>query len=237
MPTKVKEKINYDKNIKGPNDNVNMFVLICIIGVTLGIFLEIISIYNKYRNEDGKNKYWTYFHGNKVDDKNGVLKHVHLVLERVGFEKSSNETDWNLLWAHDFPFTALYPSMKNLKPHQRVNHIPGIGFITNKVNLATTDSKYIPKAFELPKSREDFLQYASKNKNAMFLEKHNQHRGVYLKNVSEIDFSGERFVQEFVPKPFLVDGHKYDIGVYVVVTSVSPLRLYWYKGDVLFRYI
>ncbi|KPI90922.1 Tubulin polyglutamylase ttll6 [Papilio xuthus] len=118
-----------------------------------------------------------------------------------------------------------------------VNHFPGTGFITNKVDLATSNSKYIPKAFKLPANKKEFLQYASKNKDALFLEKHNQHRGVFLKNVSEIDLSsGESFVQEYVQKPFLVDGHKFDIGVYVVLTSVNPLRVYYYKGDVLFRY-
>lgn len=142
-----------------------------------------------------------------------------------------------MLWSHDYPFRALYPNLHRLKQSQRVNHFPGTGFITNKVDLATSDSKYIPKAFKLPKDKDEFLRYAHKNRKALFLEKHNQHRGVYLKNVSEIDLkSGESFVQEYVQKPFLVDGHKFDIGVYVALTSVNPLRVYYYKGDILFRY-
>lgn len=171
-----------------------------------------------------------------MHNKNGLLKHVHLVLERSGYEKSTNTSPWNLLWSHDYPFRVLYPHLHKLKPHQKVNKFPGTGFITNKVDLATTDSKYIPKAFKLPQNKKEFLDYASKNKDALFLEKHNQHRGVFLKNVTEIDLlSGESFVQEFLQRPYLVDGHKFDIGVYVVLTSVDPLRVYWYKGDVLFR--
>lgn len=212
--------------------------MVCIIGVSLGILLEIINAQNRITKDYEKRKYWVYSAYNDVNNKNGLLKHVHIVLDRLGYEKSTNRTPWTLLWSHDYPFRALYPSLHRLKTHQRVNHFPGTGFITNKVDLATSNSKYIPRAFKLPKSTDDFLKYASENKNSLFLEKHNQHRGVCLKNVSEIDLaSGESFVQEYVQKPFLVDGHKFDIGVYVVVTSVNPLRAYWYKGDVLFRYL
>lgn len=232
-------EIDIDKTSKSSDRSVNIFLMVCIIGVSLGILLEIINAQNRNRTKDNvqKRKYWVYSAYNDVNNKNGLLKHVHIVLDRLGYEKSTNETAWDLLWSHDYPFRVLYPNLHRLMSHQRVNHLPGTGFITNKVDLATSDSKYIPRAFKLPKNKKEFLIYASKNKNALFLEKHNQHRGVYLKNMSEIDLvSGESFVQEYVQKPFLVDGHKFDIGVYVVVTSVNPLRVYWYKGDVLFRY-
>ena len=37
--------------------------------------------------------------------------------------------------------------MLNVKPHQRVNKLPGSGYVTNKVNLATTSLEHIPPAF------------------------------------------------------------------------------------------
>lgn len=213
----------------------------CIIGVSLAILLEIINVQNrnsKHKEQMPQNRYWVYSAYKNVDNREGILKHVHLVLNRINYIQTTNDTDWNLLWSHDYPFRSLYPNLHKLKSHQKVNHFPGTGFITNKVDLATSESEYIPKAFKLPKNKDEFLEYASINKDALFLEKHNQHRGISLKNVTEIDFeSGESFVQEFVQKPFLVDGHKFDIGVYVVITSVNPLRAYWYKGDVLFRYL
>ncbi|CAG5043659.1 unnamed protein product [Parnassius apollo] len=231
------------RNILNKNEpNINVYLLVCFVGITLGLLLQIINVKNTFKNiskdyETEGRKYWVYSAYSDVENKNGLLKHVHLVLERIGFEKCTNKTPWTLLWSHDYPFRVLYPNLHRLKPNQRVNHFPGTGFITNKVDLATSDSNYIPKAFKLPKNKEEFLKYASKNKNALFLEKHNQHRGVFLKNVSEIDLSsGESFVQEYVQKPFLVDGHKFDIGVYVVLTSVNPLRVYYYTGDILFRY-
>lgn len=73
--------------------------------------------------------YWVYSMSSNTDH----LKHVFAVLDRIGFKRGSNESDWDLLWAHDYPYRALQSSLRNLKPHQRVNHFPGCGYITNKV--------------------------------------------------------------------------------------------------------
>lgn len=94
-----------------------------------------------------------------------------MVLNRLSFERiNENETDeWDLLWAHDYPFTKLRANLSVLKPHQRVNHFPGCGFITNKVDLSTTDLKYIPKAFKLPGDVEKFKEFAIKNPEKHFV--------------------------------------------------------------------
>lgn len=178
--------------------------------------------------------YW--FYGKSKEESH--LKHVQNVLRRLGYDKVTNETtDWDLLWAHDYPFRTLYPKLHNLKPHQRVNHFPGCGFLTNKVDLATTDLKCIPKAFRLPQDRDEFKKYADNNPNKMFVQKHNQHRFINIKTIQEIDFNdNDTFLQEYIDNPLLVDGHRFDIGVYVIITSIDPLRIYIYKGDILFRY-
>ncbi|XP_047028127.1 probable tubulin polyglutamylase ttll-15 [Helicoverpa zea] len=235
--------LNSDKYKTKPEGiaHTNIFLLVCIAGISLGILLQLINAVKRSESVDKDYylekplKYWVYKNSTKANDLNGFLKHVHLVLNRVGYEKSTNETPWNLLWAFETPFNEL--NLRNLSSNQKLNHFPGTGFITSKVDLATSDSKYIPKAFRLPKNKNEFLKYAEQNKDAMFVQKYNTHRHVYLKNVSEIDMtSGKSFVQEYVRNPFLVDGHRFDIGVYVVLKSVNPLRVYWYKGDVLFRY-
>lgn len=178
--------------------------------------------------------YWIY--GRSSNEAH--LRHVKNVLDRLGYEKVTNETtDWDLLWAHDYPFRALYPKLHNLKVHQKVNHFPGCGFITNKVDLATTQLDYIPRAFRLPEDRDKFMEYAENNPEKMFVQKHNQHRHINIKPVKEINYNdNDTFVQEYIDNPLLVDGHKFDIGVYVIITSVDPLRAYIYKGDILFRY-
>lgn len=177
-------------------------------------------------------KYWVYGR----NPTGGHLLHVHNVLQRLGVDQVGNNTDdWDLLWAHDYPFRKL--NLYRLKPHQLVNHFPGSGYITNKVDLSTTENKYIPKAFKLPSEEDKFRQYAQDNPKKRFVQKNNQHRHIQIKKMEEIDFgNNETFIQEYIDDPLLVDGHKFDIGVYTVITSVDPLRVYIYKGDILFRY-
>nr|XP_016931409.2 probable tubulin polyglutamylase ttll-15 [Drosophila suzukii] len=164
------------------------------------------------------------------------LVHVINVLHQFGYQRVGVNESWNLLWAHDYPFLS-FANLKNLGQHQMVNHLPGCGYLTNKVDLCTTPLPFLPRAFRLPAERQEFLDYARSNPQALFVQKHNEHRHIKVRAPADIAFgSNDSFVQEFVQRPFLVDGHKFDIGVYVVITSVNPLRVYIYTGDVLFRY-
>lgn len=177
-------------------------------------------------------KFWVF--GKNIES--GYLKHVFLILDRLGYKNEPNSSDWDLLWAHDYPFRKLYHELNNLKPHQRVNHFPGCGYITNKVDLATSDLKYIPPAFKLPQDKAKLMEYSEKRQNVSFVQKNNDHRNIKVKKINEIDLdSAGTFVQEFVDKPLLVSGHKFDIGIYTIITSIDPLRIYIYNGDVLLR--
>ncbi|KAG5887696.1 hypothetical protein JTB14_002017 [Gonioctena quinquepunctata] len=177
--------------------------------------------------------FWAY---NK-NVEGGHLKEVFTVLDRLGYRNDPNASDWDLLWAHDYPFRNLFQRLNNLKPHQRVNHFPGCGYITNKVNLATSGLKYIPPAFKLPGDKEKLLEYSNSNPNISFVQKNNDHREIKIKKIRDINLDQEgSFVQEYVDKPLLINGHKFDIGIYTVITSVEPLRIYIYNGEALLRF-
>lgn len=105
------------------------------------------------------------------------------------------------------------------------------------MDLSTSDNKYIPLAFRIPKDKSALLEYSTANPKKLFVQKSNAHRGIQVRNISDLDLSNdETFVQEFIDNPYLVDGYKFDIGVYTVITSIDPLRIYVYKADVLFRF-
>uniref|UniRef100_A0A182QX78 Uncharacterized protein n=1 Tax=Anopheles farauti TaxID=69004 RepID=A0A182QX78_9DIPT len=186
----------------------------------------------KVYSHESRPKYWVFGR----NPTGGHLLHVHNVLHRLGIEQTTNDTgNWDLLWAHDYPFRKI--NLQRMKRHQLVNHFPGSGYITNKVDLSTTKMKYIPVAFKLPADTVQFREYTAANPGKKFVQKHNQHRHIHIKSIEEINFSNnDTFIQEFIDDPLLVDGYKFDIGVYTVITSIDPLRVYIYKGDILFRY-
>lgn len=45
-----------------------------------------------------------------------------------------------------------------------------------------------------------------------------------------------RFLQVFLDNPLLIDGHQFDIGVYVLITSIDPLVIYRFADESLFRF-
>jgi len=144
------------------------------------------------------------------------------------------------MWAHDYPFGGdLKEMLQSLDPHQKINHFPGSGFITNKVSLAVNHFPFIPPAFVIPKDTEKFLEEVEKHPQKLWVEKSNNHRGIHIKLPKDIDLSkgsDQNFVQEYIANPFLVDERKFDIGIYTVLTSIDPLRVYVYDREVLIRF-
>ena len=57
--------------------------------------------------------------------------------------------------------------------------------------------------------------------------------------LTELDLnkgSDDHFIQEYIANPLLIDKRKFDIGLYTVLTSIDPLRVYVYDQEVLIRY-
>lgn len=151
-------------------------------------------------------RYW-------VPDDGNHLEVVHKVFQTYGFQKNNTEESWDVLWTHQYPFTIYKDTLKNLKHYQKVNHFPGCGYFTNKVDLSTTDADFIPKSFRIPEDFEKLQNYASENPEYKFIVKGNMHRNIKIINVDEIDLTkNTTFIQRFVDNPYLVDGYKFDIG-------------------------
>jgi hypothetical protein len=96
--------------------------------------------------------------GRRVDS--SYLKHVLETFESVGWSRVGVEEDWDVLWSHEYPFRTLKDRLSTIiSGEQKVNHFPGSGYITNKMNLATSSLPYVPKAFQLPKNKQMLLVY------------------------------------------------------------------------------
>ena len=174
-----------------------------------------------------------------------ILQHVFNVLEHVGFYYVNNTANenWSLLWAHEYPFNNEEKTrfLSNMKGFQKVNKIPGLTYLTNKILLVTSSGlPEIPKAFRIPQQMSELQKYSETHPKTMFVHKNAQHRGIEIQTVegllSRLHTKEESFAQVYVPNPLLIDGYKFDIGVYVIISSISPLRVYVYEGDAQFRF-
>uniref|UniRef100_A0AC34FUD5 Uncharacterized protein n=1 Tax=Panagrolaimus sp. ES5 TaxID=591445 RepID=A0AC34FUD5_9BILA len=146
------------------------------------------------------------------------LLHVQKVFDRLGYQtilgienyhKSGIEFD--IFWNHEYPFTN--SETKSLvahpKQHQKINHIPGSGFYTSKVALATANLSFgVPLAFALPKQKAEFEAYAKENPKTRWVQKSNAHRNIKVLPIEQLDTNkADTFIQKFVENPLLIDGN------------------------------
>eukprot|EP00111_Clytia_hemisphaerica_P021398 TCONS_00062977-protein len=169
------------------------------------------------------------------------LKVIFHILTQAGYHcitSTKEPPQWDLLWAHDFPFRKeFHSSLSNLQQNQKVNKLPGTSSITLKVELARTKLKWIPTAFSIPAEETQFAHAATKNPDQLWVQKSNNHRGIKIISAKDINTNaGSTFVQEFIERPLLIDKKKFDIGIYVVYTSVNPLQVYYFHDEALFRF-
>ena len=62
-------------------------------------------------------------------------------IHRFGYSKEvfNSTDDWDVMWAHDYPFKKIREKMLAMKPGQKVNKFPGSGFITESNSIPKTD--------------------------------------------------------------------------------------------------
>lgn len=221
------------------NRQDNSLAVLVVIVVILAVAFKKDQKCNEEVDQRNLLKYWPFV--KVMWNINDNLRSVKRVFDRHGhvMVNGSIDEDWDVMWSIEYPFALFSKEMKNLKPRQKVNHIPGINYITLK-SFMTTHNRldFIPPAFEFPHMAEDFRNYIKHNPEKKFVQKNGENRGVKIVSVDDINCatSEGNFYQEFIGNPLLIDDRAFDLGVYVLISSINPLRIYRYKGDVLLRF-
>jgi tubulin monoglycylase TTLL15 len=200
-------------------------------------------------SDDLKLRYWPILPIFKWNP-NGSLRTMNRAFEKLNFRfvNASHGDEWDIAWSIDMPFFGgtqegdeIFAGLRHIQfeRHQKFNHFPGNGILITKSTMATHNhnSKYILPSFEVPDMLDELHEFIKNNPDKTILEKNTSNRGVKIIKADQIKvaFEDEVFYQQFMDKPFTIDGHAFDFGVFAVITSVDPLRVYRY-GDALLRF-
>ncbi|XP_050676228.1 tubulin polyglutamylase TTLL13-like isoform X3 [Leptidea sinapis] len=165
---------------------------------------------------------------------------IRKVASAFGMREVSEEEAWNFYWTD---MSVSVERAKEMKRFQRINHFPGMLEICRKDLLARNlnrmqkiypkEYNFFPKTWCLPADFGEALNYSKARKNKTFIIKPecgSQGRGIYLtKSLKDIKPTEKLICQVYLSKPYLVDGYKFDIRVYTLITSCDPLRIFVYN--------
>ena len=164
---------------------------------------------------------------------------VRSVLELAGFHPTDSH-DWNVLWLAGAPLDYLY---KGLNEYQRINHFPRTMEITRKDRLCEAMErlkgrngakvcKFYPETYVLPQQSAAF-QTAYEARHCSWIVKpcaSSQGRGISLLDPHSASLPTESCViSRYIEDPLLVNGLKFDLRLYVLVSCICPLRVYLYE--------
>uniref|UniRef100_A0ACB8G6Z1 Uncharacterized protein n=1 Tax=Sphaerodactylus townsendi TaxID=933632 RepID=A0ACB8G6Z1_9SAUR len=133
--------------------------------------------------------------------------------------------------------------VKTGPPCPAVGRLPGMAEICRKDLLARNLNRMLklfpkeynifPRTWCLPADYGDFQAYGRMRKNRTYICKPDsgcQGRGIFItRNPKEIKHGEHMICQQYIPKPFLIDGFKFDMRIYVLVTSCDPLKIFLYE--------
>jgi len=152
--------------------------------------------------------------------------------EVFGFE---GDVMWSGL---EIPWESTYLANEIL-----LNRIPGMKLLAHKKTTAFYLNKFrefypeefdfFPRTFLIPEEVDEFKEYMNDNPGKLFIAKPtsgSQGDGIILikkwsdlPSFSYTTVSNEMVVQEYVEKPLLLDGKKFDLRLYVLISNVKPM--------------
>ncbi|XP_023042891.1 tubulin polyglutamylase TTLL13P [Piliocolobus tephrosceles] len=165
---------------------------------------------------------------------------VRRAAQMCGLKEVGEDEEWTLYWTD---CSVSLERVMDMKRFQKINHFPGMTEICRKDLLARNlnrmhklyPSEYniFPRTWCLPADYGDFQSYGRQRKARTYICKPDsgcQGRGIFItRNPREIKPGEHMICQQYISKPFLIDGFKFDMRIYVLITSCDPLRIFMYE--------
>eukprot|EP00039_Didymoeca_costata_P006946 m.94882 g.94882 ORF g.94882 m.94882 type:complete len:1032 (+) comp13464_c2_seq1:103-3198(+) len=162
---------------------------------------------------------------------------VKNMLLRAGF-KMSNKKNWVGQWGMHMKSS----SYRNLHSFQKVNHFPGSFCVGRKDSLWKSYARmqaiygksafnYFPECYLLGRDRARLKQAWDRGggKLKWILKPNASARGIGIRVIhqwSQVPMKKSCIIQRYLASPYLVNSTKFDLRVYVYITSYDPLRIY-----------
>lgn len=151
--------------------------------------------------------------------------------------------DWNVYWANVGSVKQVFhpESSFRLSDNQIINHFPNHYELTRKdlmvrnIKRHVRDADFVPTTYSLPADYslfvEEFKRRPSSTTWIMKPANAAQGRGIFLVNkLAQIKKwkTKDYVISRYIEKPLLIGGKKFDLRLYVLVTSYRPLKVYLY---------
>ncbi|SOV14699.1 tubulin--tyrosine ligase, putative [Plasmodium sp. gorilla clade G2] len=183
-----------------------------------------------------KGPYKIYLHNTRYD----IIRKVVNDSEDW-MEAGINCKEWDVMWIDT---SICEERFRKLKKFQKINHFIGMRGITRKDELSKhlkKMKKYFPQCYNffpmtwiLPNELSDFKNYFKKKGSSktyiVKLKNSCQGKGIYLtQNLDNINKYESCIIQKYIHKPLLINGLKFDIRLYVLITGSDPLRIFLHE--------
>jgi hypothetical protein len=157
--------------------------------------------------------------------------------EKNGVIRTRNFLLANLIWKL-LKIDRMSDLISKLNDYQRYNHFPCTWQLGRKDNLwknflrmkslFVKDFKFMPLTYIFPEDKNKFHKNYDKEK--MYIIKpvaSSRGRGIRL--LSRLKNIPERcLISEYISNPLVINNKKFDLRLYVVITSYNPLKIYLY---------
>ncbi|EGR27206.1 tubulin-tyrosine ligase family protein, putative [Ichthyophthirius multifiliis] len=172
-----------------------------------------------------------------------IVKHVCEDLFIYDVQYNHNvKSNFNLQWIDTYLQIEDY---KRMLSFQKINHFPGSQQLGKKNLLSANLFKmrnsfpqnynFYPLTWILPQQYEQLkrFHYQSLKQKPYYIVKPeacSQGKGIFLTNTIDQLQNKEHFViQEYIKKPFLIDGLKFDLRLYVLIKNINPLKIFLFQ--------
>ena len=164
---------------------------------------------------------------------------VKEVLKKKFNCKLTKNEDSDIIWVDTGVNSAM---VSKLKPYQKVNHYHGMYCLARKNHLGRNlmrlrrampnEYNYFPPTWLLPTDWNEFKAHFVTSNETYILkpEALSQGQGIFLINsLEEINLEEKHVIQKYISRPYLIEGLKFDLRIYVLVYGCDPLRIFLFK--------